>query len=282
MRHRFAPPRFPWLRSTAAAVALALLPVSLLGQTIRGIVLEGGTSEPIAGALIELLRADSTLHGSTQSDRRGWFRLDVGDEGTYLLRPSHLSYAATGTDSVSVGKEEVVTVVLRMGRTAIPLEPLLVAARSHDRLSGFYDRAERGRWGRFIRREYIERRSGSRPSQLIRMAPGIRIVPTDNGLSNSITMRGAFGWCAADIFLDGLPLSQDIGMSIDDFTAADLLEGIEIYDAHTIPPPEFAVTTNDCGVIAFWSRNSAFKPLSWKRVIVGVVLGVVLLLSLRR
>jgi len=286
MRHRFGSLTGRqwgrgWWRSIAVVAVLALLPAALRGQTIRGAVLEGDTTEPVVGATIDLLSADSTLLRSASSDKRGWFELELESEGKYLLRPSHPSYTAAGIDTVSVGKHEIVTVVLRMGRTAIPLEPLVVTARSRDRLSGFYSRSERGGPGHFIHRDYIESRIASRPTQLLWMVPGVRIVPNADGLSSVITLRGPAGRCAPDIFLDGLPVPQDIGMSIDDATAAALLEGVEIYDAYTISPPELPVTTNNCGIVAFWSRRDAFRPFTWKRLAIGILLGGIILLSVR-
>jgi hypothetical protein len=256
-------------------------PAVLHGQTVRGVVLDADGDDPVAGATIELLRSDTTLQASVRSDERGWFSLEAGSEGRYLLRPSHLSFTATGLDSVTVGRHEIVTVVLRMGRTAIPLDPLVVTARSRDRLAGFHERARQGGPGRFIPRDYIAARVTARPSELVAMTAGVRVVPGDNVHANTITMRGPAGRCAAQIFLDGLPVPQDIGMSIDDFTAADLLEGIEIHDAWTTPPPELRGISGGCGVIAFWSRREVRRPFSWRKLGLGAVLGGVLLLLTR-
>jgi hypothetical protein len=265
------------------AVALALaLPAALHAQVIRGVVFEDGSSQPVVGATIELLRADSTTQASVESDARGWFHLDAGRAGTYLLRPSHAAYRAAGLDSVSVGQHEIVTVVLRMGPSVIPLERLVVTARSRDRLSAVLERAEQGQPGRFVLRDYIESRVTARPSELLRMAPGVRVDPVaGDPHSNLITMRGPGGRCAAALFLDGLPVSQTLGTSIDNFTAADLLEGVEIYDAYTVPPAELRVVSNDCGVIAFWSRRDAHRPFSWKRVALGALIGGAILLLAR-
>jgi hypothetical protein len=277
----------PRRRSLLPALGVALvlaLPATLHAQTIRGVVLEDDSTVPIAGATVELLRADSTPHRSAVSDARGWFELDAGSAGSYLLRPSHPSHSSwtgPGLDSVTVGAHEIVTVVLRMGRTVIPLEPLIVAARSRDRLSGFLERAAQPGQGRFIHREFIAGRVTARPSELLRMTPGVWLVPGDGGESHAITMRGPAGRCPAALFLDGLPVPQAIGMSIDHFTAADLLEGIEIYDAHTIPPSVLGVIANDCGVVAFWSRRDAHRPFSWRQLGIGLLLGAVLVLTIR-
>ena len=281
MTHRLRPPRPR--QAFALAVALVLVPAFAGAQTVRGVVLEEDGTAPIAGATIELLREDSTLVGSVATDRRGWFHLEIGREGRYLLRPTHPSFVAMALDSVSVGRHEIVTVVLRMGRSAIPLEPLVVTARSRDRLAGFYERSETLRQGRFIHRPYIERRIAARPSQLLAMTPGVGIMAMDNGLTRVITMRsaGGGGWCPAAVFLDGLPVPQNLGMSIDEFTASTLLEGVEIYDAYVPPPVELPVTMNECGIVAFWTRRESHRPMTWKKVAVGLLLAGVFVLSIR-
>jgi hypothetical protein len=264
----------------AALCPLAMIPGALDAQVIRGVLLEATTSDPITGATIELLRSDSTVHVSATSDVRGWFHLEAGEAGMYLLRPSHATYTPAGLDTVSVGAHEVVNVILRMGLNVIPLEGLVVMARARDRLGRFFERVDEGGPGRFILRPYIERRPTARPSELLRMTSGIRVERNDEH-SSTILMRGPGGYCMPQVFLDGLPVPQALGMSVDDFTAADLLEGIEIYDAYSLPPSELRVAMNGCGVIAFWSRRNALREFSWRQLGLGLVLGGLLYLLAR-
>jgi hypothetical protein len=272
------------LRMLACAAMSALtlaLPVAADAQAIRGVLLEGNGTEPITGATIDVLRTDSTFVTTVTSDQRGWFRLELDREGTYLLRPSHSAYTASGLDSVTVGRHEVVSVVLRMGPAVIPLDRLVVAARSRDRLAGFYERAESGTRGRFIHRPFIEARVGSLPTELLRMTPGVVITSSDDRHSNFITLRGPGGRCPAAVFLDGLPVPQHIGASIDEFTAADLLEGVEIYDAYTMPPAGLPITNNECGIVAFWSRRDVHRPFTWKRLAAALLVGAFIVLTAR-
>jgi hypothetical protein len=270
------------LRMLACVVAAACaVPAAAGAQAIRGVVLEGHTTEPIVAATIDVLRSDSTFVTTVTSDQRGWFRLELDGEGTYLLRPAHSAYTTSGLDSVTVGRHEVVSVVLRMGPAVIPLDRLVVAARSRDRLAGFYERSESGVQGRFIHRPFIEARVGSLPSELLRMTPGVIVTPSGDGHSNFITLRGPGGRCPAAIFLDGLPVPQGIGASIDEFTAADLLEGVEIYDAYTMPPAGLPIASNGCGIVAFWSRRDVHRPFTWKRLGVGLLIGAFIVLTAR-
>ncbi|GMV04890.1 MAG: hypothetical protein AMXMBFR53_11700 [Gemmatimonadota bacterium] len=263
---------------------MALLPTPARPQVvIRGVVLEEGTTTPIAGATIELLGADLKILEGTESTALGWFQFRLKEEGLYFLRPSRLSYEAVRVDSVSVARNEIVTVVLRMGRAPIPLEPLVVTARSRHPLAGFYRRAESGGLGKFIHRDYIERRGGILPSRLLMMTPGIVIERTADRMSYQITMRKVATRCVPNVYLDGLPVPPGL-TTIDDLTSADAIEGIEIYDSYAMAPDIFPYPVDDyCGIVAFWSRPDARRPLTWsawKRSLVGVlVIGTYVVLT---
>jgi hypothetical protein len=259
-----------------------MAPAGAAGQTIRGVVLEEGTTTPIATATVEVRGADATY--TTVSDEMGWFHLQLREPGRYGLRPSHLSYVAAGVDTVAVERHEIVTVVMRMGRAAIPLEPLVVAARTFHPLRGFYERLEQGKRGYFVRRDYIERRLGVRPSHLVEMTPGIRVERASSVMGsdfvNTITMWGTGGRCRANVFLDGMPVPPGL-TSIDELTSADLLEGVEIYASFAEAPTLFQSMFHlhgldsdgfmrQCGVVAYWSRRDVYRRTNLVRWMVGV------------
>jgi hypothetical protein len=279
----------------ALAGALALMaPAGAAGQTIRGAVLEEDTATPIVTAAVEVRGADMTY--TAVSNEVGWFQLHLSEPGQYVLRPSHLSYTAAGADTVTVARHEIVTVVVRMGRAAIPLEPLVVATRTFHPLKGFYDRMEQGRRGYFVGRDFIQRRLALRPSHLVDMTPGIRVMGASSVLgsdftSSTITMRGVGGRCAANVFLDGMPVPPGI-TSIDELTSADQLEGVEIYHSFAEAPEIFysmfqlhgldsAGFMRQCGVVAFWSRRDIQYRPHWVRWAVGVGLAGLLFLMTR-
>ena len=251
------------------------LPAPVRSQTvIRGVVLEADTTVPIAAATIELLGPDMEFLGATESTKLGWFQFRLKEDGRYFLRPTHLSYDAIRVDSVRAGKGEIVTVVLRMGRAPIPLEPLVVTARTRHPLAGFYRRAESGGLGKFIRRDYIEMRGGVLPSRLLMMTPGILLERSNDGMSYHITMRGIATRCVPNIYLDGLPVPPGL-TTIDELTSAQAIEGIEVYDSYAMAPDIFPYPMDGyCGVVAFWSRRDARRPLTWgawKQSLLGVL-----------
>jgi hypothetical protein len=277
---------------TFAAVLAALTPASAAGQTIRGVVLEEGTTTPIPTATVEVRGADTTHTAVT--NEVGWFELHLQEPGQYVLRPSHMSYAAVTADTLTLDRFEIVTVVMRMGLAAIPLEPLVVATRTFHPLKGFYDRMESGKRGYFVKRDFIQRRLAVRPSHLVDMTPGIRIRRPSSVLGSdftgSIMMWGPGGYCRANVFLDGLPVPPGI-TSIDQLTSADQLEGVEIYHSFAAAPEIFYSMfqlhgldsdgfRRQCGVVAYWSRRDLDYRPHWVRWVLGVGLaGLVFLMT---
>jgi hypothetical protein len=245
---------------------------------------EEGTATPIATAAVEVRHGDITYTATTS--RTGWFELELREPGRYVVQTSHMSYATTGADTVSLARHEIVTVVVRLARAAIPLEPLVVATRTYHPLKGFYERKDRGGRGHFVGRDYIDRRLGLRPTQVVEMAPGIRIERRESVLgssfADSITMWSVGGRCAANVFLDGMPVPTGTS-SIDELISADRLEGVEIYDSFALAPEIFYIMfqlqgrdedefgfRRQCGVVAYWSRRENDRRRHWLRWALGV------------
>lgn len=271
------------MRRTALAAA-ALLPLLVApatrAQTVRGNVLEDGTKTPIVGATIELLVRDSVAAAAT-SDSTGWFELEPEKPGTFTVRPSHPSFAAVRSDTLTAGKGEIVTITIHMGRAAIPLEPLVVTARARDRLEGFRQRVEHGGMGRYLQREDFEKREGMNVTDVLRMTPGVQIVPVARGVAfhtNIITLRG----CRANVFIDGMPVRQYDDSGVDELLTPEMIEGAEIYASPATAPAELMAPFSDCGVVALWTRGGeGGRPFSWKRLGIAALLVGALVLLMR-
>ncbi|CAN5876285.1 hypothetical protein BH23GEM9_BH23GEM9_08090 [soil metagenome] len=265
-------------------LAILLLPAAVDAQVIRGVVVADATRTPVPGMLVELLAGDSTVRASTVTGNAGWFQLPAGSAGRVFLRTSHPGHAPTGMLAVDVQENEIVTVVVSVDVSAIPLEPLVITARSRDRLSGFRQRAAHGGMGRYILREDIERLVAPLASDLLRMTPGVRIetVRDWTGFSSDIVMMRSLGeLCAPTLYLNGMRMIHGSGFDIDALISTELLEGVEIYSSHVTAPLEFHVPRDSCGVIAFWSRPGPPRRLTWKRAGLGALLATMIVLLSR-
>lgn len=258
-------------------------------QTLDGKVVEDSTHVPIAGASVTVLDTSGVALKGAVTDSAGAFQLAFDTAGVYRLRAEQPGYRTVTSDTVSVEKDEFVTVELRLARQAIPLEPLVVTARVDRRISAFYERVRNNGWGRYLTRADIEHRIGQRPTELIRLMSGVRIIsvtPCRNCRPEDVIyLRGSgpggSNVCSPTVFIDGMEVKQDALSPINDVLLTDNLEGVEVYTDPGTEPPEFISTSSTCGVVAFWTRP-ATGQMSWKKLLLAVGIAVVLLFAALR
>jgi hypothetical protein len=261
-----------------------LIPFTAQSQTIAGVVVEDGSRTPIAGAIVELRSPDARGAVTAQTDSLGEFQILARRAGIYTLHVTHPGYAGVDSDTLSVNAGETVTIELRMGVAAIPLEPLEVLGRADSRLAGFHQRSRRPGFGRFLTRADIEARPVSRATELLRGMPGVNIVPVRTGRSaprtQLITMRGGAGECLPTIYVDGIVTHQHAESGVDDFVTPDMLEGVEVYTS-AVGAPSPIVPLGSCGVVAFWTRSDGRGKWSWKKLVGGAGAFALLVLIFR-
>jgi hypothetical protein len=262
--------------------ALLLLPAAAQSQTIHGVVVEDSTRVPIAGAVVELVGVDTAVVASAQSDSVGAFVLRPGRSGKLVVRLSHPSYVAADSITLEIDKDEMIAVELRMGRAALPLEPVIVTTRRDARVAGFYERQRRAGFGQFLTREEIERRPGAQATDLLQEMRGIEIVPVRGGAIKLITMRGGAGRCQPTIYVDGVRVRQFAESGMDAFLTANTLEGVEVYTSPAGTPAELW-PEGSCGVVAFWTRwlPDGGRKWSWLKLVAGLAGFAVLVLLVR-
>jgi len=263
----------------------ALVPGMAGAQTISGRVLEDSTRLPVSMATVSVLRVGGSDTRVAQTDSAGAFRLTLGEPGRFLLRVTHPFHLTLESDTLALQEDEVVTLELRLGRHAIPLEPLVVSARTDQRLLDFHQRMRKGTgFGKFVTRADIERRTGQRPTELLYSMGGVevRAVAPCRGCAteNVVYMRGGAGQCLARILVDGMDVKQGPGFSLDAILMTDMLEGIEVYVDVAGIPAALGMGSSQCGVVAFWTRTPEGGSLTWKRLGVATALVVILVLLL--
>jgi outer membrane cobalamin receptor len=222
------------------------------------------------------------------TDSSGVFRFALPAAGAFRVAVRHVAYTAFDSDPVDVTHGETVSLEIRLAVARIALEPLVVTVRTSDRrLAGFHERRLVHRFGRFLSREDIERRSAPRTTDLLRGFPGIAIVPVQSRgragpARNLVTMRGTTGSCEPAIYIDGIRSSQSEQSTLDDVLTPESLEGVEVYASATTAPPQYAGQA-PCGVVLFWTRTTqgGSKPWGWKQLMVGAGAIVTLLLLAR-
>ena len=89
----------------------ALLPQTLSAQTLRGVVTDAITGEPLIGATVKLVEADKGV----VTDIDGNYRIDVGQTGRYTIETSYVGYETGVMKEVLIAgaKEAVIDIALR-------------------------------------------------------------------------------------------------------------------------------------------------------------------------
>ena len=216
---------------------------------ISGIVRDSAGA-PIAGVEIVVL----TTHVATRSDSVGAFRFAAIPTGRreMLFRRFGLAPKSIGADVVT-GQTTSLVVVLAPFATEIEGMTVEEMAHRHRALSDFYDRMSRG-FGHFITRDQIEKRNPMNLSDMMRMIPGARLIPSRVGGTATLRFaRATMGRdCPPQYWVDGV---KAWAFNIDDIIPSDV-EGIEIYPGASSIPAQFNTRegTTICGVVVIWTR----------------------------
>lgn len=272
-----------FLQIVMAATAAILGPMSGRAQIVRGVVVEAETRAPIGGAAVELIGDGARAKMQVRSDSAGMFALSPPHPGAWLVRASHPSFVASAGDSVHVGAGETIRIELRLGRTVIPLDPLIVTARSTGLLAEFDERRRAGSFGRFLTREQIEARAAGRTTDLLRGMPGVTLAPI-RGRPNRVMVRmqSGLGSCLPAVWIDGVQVRQMPESALDDVLSPGAIEAVEVYNSFSAVPPQFV--SGVCGAMLFWTRRgdeTEGEPWRWKRVLAGAGAALLVFLLIR-
>lgn len=230
----------PALASWASAQS-----VGAISGTIRDSV---GT--PIPG--VEVVIVASRAH--VRSDSVGAFRFASVATGKREVSFRRLGFEPKTVDAmVALGETVAMTVVLTPFAAEIEGMTVEELSRRRQILSDFFDRSSRG-FGHFITRAQIEKRNPMNLSDMLRMVPGARLLPSRVGGTATLRFaRATMGRdCPPQYWVDGI---KTYALNIDDIVPQDV-EGIEIYSGASTVPPQFNTKegTTICGVVVIWTR----------------------------
>lgn len=274
------------------AVALCTSVSPLAAQVIKGRVVLAGTEQALADVLVLLRFPDGRQAGSVVTDSAGDFRLQAPRLGAFTLGAEREGMRAISTAALQLRSGEAIEVVLRMAAAAVPLEPLIVTARSSIQLgmlAGYFERIERQQllgFGHIMTRDQIEERQALEVADLLRDIPRISIVQ-GAGRMTHVLFRGGRGECTPKVYIDGMHQNRGHAVSsaavVDEIVRPYELEGLEVYRGIGEMPAEFYDETH-CGVILLWTRRDTDggRPFTWRRLIAGAGLAAVFVLLAMR
>jgi hypothetical protein len=248
---------------------LALAAGPLRAQTLGGVVVDAATGQPIPGAAVTVLDGERrAARGTTGAD--GTFQLELRSPsraGRVRIRAERVGYRPTVSDELAVQRYETVEVRLPLSEQAVALQPVTVTARQQPpriaRLGmvGFYDREAQG-FGRFLRREEIERPGVRDVAEVVGRLPGTTLITSYQGsvvyFARAATVRAFTAGstrCLPDVYLDGVRVTYGI-TGLSGLVPLEHVEAIEAYSGPSQTPVQWSGTGAACGVIVIWTRSS--------------------------
>jgi hypothetical protein len=198
----------------AAGVLAGLLSAALPAEAQRftGRVIDATTGERIGLAHVALLDAEGSVLRSVLSDTAGHFVLDARRSGSYRLRVSSLGYAAYESPRIDLAADETFTADVRLSAAGIPLDPLVVRARSGEERGRFgFDRRCALGTGVCLTEDSIWARHPRLVSDALYSVPGVQVWEMDGNVQ-VFSMRG--GKCFM-MYRDHWPIGVLVGVQPD-------------------------------------------------------------------
>jgi len=258
-----------WWRARIATVMLLGLGSALAAQQptardtgralIVGKVRDAATREPIAGA-----RVSAPGGAAASTNEHGEFTI-TAIAGRVTVSVRRLGYDSLSTE-VDAPSPSDTRYVFEMQRTAQSLDTVAVATQAvswSPKLEGFEHRLAHHTGGTFFTRTEIEQRRPLVVSDLVRRAPGVRIVDSmgvrlfasSRGNKTVDDRRGRRQSvpCIMRVGLDGRVMEW--GYAADHVTLEQIY-GIEVYAGPATIPREYASQMTDgfCGLVMIWTR----------------------------
>ncbi|MEO7085423.1 MAG: carboxypeptidase regulatory-like domain-containing protein [Gemmatimonadaceae bacterium] len=227
---------------------------------VSGIVVDK-QGKPLVGARVAL--QGGGIPAITGSG--GVFVLDSLPSGTQALEVRKLGYAAA-----DVPVELSAAAPARKNITLDDFVPTLavmrVEAQKDKALSdvGYLSRKQTG-LGFFMDGNQINHAS-SEFSEVMRMAPGLRVQPSGDGRTNVITDSRSSSTGCVNIYVDGSPWQSMTPGDIDGFIRPDEMVAVEVYHGSNTPPQYTTPGQSSCAAIVVWTvarihpDNKSKKP----------------------
>ncbi len=236
----------------------------LAAQSIRGVVSERDTYQPIDLATVLLLTERLDTLGQTITNAQGYFTFDLPDEGSYYVIASAIGYRPVRGDLVALSGDEIKVVEISMAVRPVALGGLVVETEGGEAEvpglvgTGFYERFEKGQ-GQFLLPGQVARSSAHFTAHLFRELTWVRVRQSSMGpgfdAPSVANLTG--GFCEPWIYIDDRLWQVMPGEGLEDAVPRDRVEAIEVYMYPFGPPMRYFRDLGPaaCGVILIWTKR---------------------------
>lgn len=226
---------------------------------LSGRVVTALGDRPLAGAQVGLVGGPQTR----ANDRGEWMLVNAAP-GTRSLEIRAVGYYPERRSVDVVANAEPLHVMMRTMKSVLDTVRIVEARLSNKNFAEF-ERRQRSGAGNYITMADVERRNPFSTSDLFKFTPGVRLQSIRG--APRVYVRGLMsGWCAPDVFVDGLDVGPIDGGELDTFVNPNEIAGVEIYSGTTVPFQFISMrgsSRDRCGAIVIWTKMRAQSKNAW-------------------